>query len=191
MKKQEIDAYAELMHKWNLSGLSVSEEGTTLVLVRPELKIHPDFTDGTIQMLPPGSPGPPAQTGYPGSPAGPAQVSYAGRTGNSPRQEQSPESSAGTVPAHSGQIPSGPVSTSVIISPMVGVFYASPAENEEPYVSVGDHVKAGQTLCIIEAMKLMNEIQAEEDSVIEEICVKNGQVVEFGTELFRVRKEAV
>lgn len=73
-------------------------------------------------------------------------------------------------------------------SPIVGVFYAAPAENAAPYVSVGDRVKKGQTLCIVEAMKLMNEITAEEDGVIAEICVTNGQVVEFGTELFRMKR---
>lgn len=71
-------------------------------------------------------------------------------------------------------------------SPMVGVFYAAPSENAEPYVTVGTHVKKGQSLCIIEAMKLMNEITAECDGVISEICVTNGQVVEYGTELFRI-----
>ena len=75
-----------------------------------------------------------------------------------------------------------------VTSPLVGVFYASPAENAAPYVSVGDRVTKGQTLCIVEAMKLMNEITAEEDGVIAEICVVNGQVVEYGTELFRIRR---
>lgn len=74
-----------------------------------------------------------------------------------------------------------------IVSPMVGVFYAAPDQQSAPFIKKGDAVKAGQTLGIIEAMKLMNEITAEEDCVIEEICVKNGQVVEFGTVLFRVR----
>ena len=73
-------------------------------------------------------------------------------------------------------------------SPIVGGFYAAPAENADPYVSVGDRIKKGQTLCIIEAMKLMNEITAEEDGVIAEICVTNGQVVEYGTELFRIKR---
>ena len=75
-----------------------------------------------------------------------------------------------------------------VTSPLVGVFYAAPAENAAPYVSVGDRVKRGQVLCVIEAMKLMNEITAEDDGVIAEICVTNGQVVEFGTELFRIRR---
>ncbi len=73
-------------------------------------------------------------------------------------------------------------------SPLVGVFYAASAENAEPYVSIGDRVEQGKTLCIIEAMKLMNEIAAEESGVIAEICVTNGQVVEYGTELFRIRR---
>ncbi len=75
---------------------------------------------------------------------------------------------------------------SLIRSPMVGVFYASPAENAAPFVAVGDRVKKGDTLCIIEAMKLMNEIAAEKDGVIREVCVGNGQVVEYGTALFRL-----
>ena len=75
-----------------------------------------------------------------------------------------------------------------IRSPIVGVFYASPAENAAPYVAIGDKVEKGQTLCIVEAMKLMNEIPAEEAGEILEICVTNGQVVDFGTELFRIRR---
>lgn len=73
-------------------------------------------------------------------------------------------------------------------SPIVGVFYAAPAENAAAYVVAGDHVKKGQTLCIVEAMKLMNEITAEEDGVISKVCVTNGQVVEYGTELFRIKR---
>ena len=73
-------------------------------------------------------------------------------------------------------------------SPIVGVFYAAPAENADPYVKVGDTVRKGQTLCIIEAMKLMNEITAEEDGVISKICVANGKVVEYGTELFQITR---
>jgi acetyl-CoA carboxylase biotin carboxyl carrier protein len=72
----------------------------------------------------------------------------------------------------------------VVRSPMVGVFYAAPAENAAPYVAVGDRVKQGDTLCIIEAMKLMNEITAEKDGIIAEVCAGNGQVVEYGTPLF-------
>ena len=75
-----------------------------------------------------------------------------------------------------------------INSPIVGVFYAAPSENADPYVAAGDSVKKGQTLCIIEAMKLMNEITAEEDGVISKVCATNGQIVEYGTELFRIKR---
>ena len=74
-----------------------------------------------------------------------------------------------------------------ISSPMVGVFYAAPAEDADPYVQVGDRVKKAQTLCIVEAMKRMNEIVAETDGQIVEICAQNGQVVDFGCPLFRIK----
>lgn len=83
------------------------------------------------------------------------------------------------VPASADSIP--------VLSPMVGVFYASPTENASPFVTVGDHVQKGDTLCIIEAMKLMNEITAEQDGVVTEICAGNGQVVDYGTVLFRLQ----
>ena len=73
----------------------------------------------------------------------------------------------------------------LIRSPMVGVFYAAPTEDSEPFIKEGDHVKKGDTLCVIEAMKLMNEITAEQDGTIVEICAQNGQAVEYGTPLFR------
>lgn len=76
-----------------------------------------------------------------------------------------------------------------VCSPMVGVFYAAPAENVDPFVKIGDKVKKGDVLCIIEAMKLMNEIAAEENGTIMDICVGNNQVVDFGHVLFRIRKD--
>lgn len=78
-----------------------------------------------------------------------------------------------------------------ITSPMVGVFYSAPAENAQPFVSVGDTVKKGDVLCIIEAMKLMNEIVCEYDGVVEEICAVNSQVVDYGHPLFRLKKENI
>ena len=80
------------------------------------------------------------------------------------------------------------VSGDVIASPMVGVFYTSPAENADPYVREGKHVKKGETVCIIEAMKLLNEITAENDCEILEVLQKNGSVIGYGTPLFRIRR---
>ena len=74
----------------------------------------------------------------------------------------------------------------LVLSPTVGVFYSAPSPDARPFVEVGDQVKKGDTLCIIEAMKLMNEIPAEVDGTVAEICVGNGQVVEFNQPLFRI-----
>ena len=71
-------------------------------------------------------------------------------------------------------------------SPAVGVFYTAPSPDSKPFVAVGDTVHKGDTLCIIEAMKLMNEINSEMDGEIAEICVGNGQVVEYDQPLFRM-----
>ncbi len=73
-----------------------------------------------------------------------------------------------------------------IKSPMVGTFYAAPEPGAESYVRVGARVSAGQTVCIIEAMKIMNEIEAEFGGTIREVCVEDAQPVEFGQVLFRV-----
>ena len=72
-------------------------------------------------------------------------------------------------------------------SPMVGVFYSAPNPGEAPFVNVGQTVSAGDTLGIIEAMKIMNPIEATQSGVIEEILVKNGDVIQFGQPLFRYR----
>lgn len=73
-----------------------------------------------------------------------------------------------------------------VTAPMVGVFYAAPAPGDEPFVHVGSKVKAGETLCIIEAMKVLNEVTAEADGEVLEICVADGDLVEFGSCLMRI-----
>lgn len=75
----------------------------------------------------------------------------------------------------------------IIKSPMVGTFYTKSSPTAEPFVKVGDKVKKGQTLCIIEAMKLMNEIEAECDGEIVEICAMDDSMVEFGQSLFKIK----
>lgn len=73
-----------------------------------------------------------------------------------------------------------------VTSPLVGIFYAAPSEDAEPFVRVGDAVKKGQTLAIVEAMKLMNEIACECDGTVEEVLAENGRAVEYGQPLFRI-----
>ncbi len=76
-------------------------------------------------------------------------------------------------------------STKEIKAPMVGIFYTAPSAKDKNFVAIGDKVKKGQVVCIIEAMKLFNEIVAEEDGEIVEICAQNGDVVEFGQPILR------
>ncbi|MEF9840087.1 MAG: acetyl-CoA carboxylase biotin carboxyl carrier protein [Lachnospiraceae bacterium] len=92
-------------------------------------------------------------------------------------QEETPKREEEIVVTESGQI---------ITCPLVGTFYASPTEGTSSFVQVGDHVKKGQTLAIVEAMKLMNDIECEVDGVITEILVENGKAVEYGQPLFRI-----
>ncbi|WP_153101393.1 acetyl-CoA carboxylase biotin carboxyl carrier protein [Paraburkholderia hayleyella] len=74
----------------------------------------------------------------------------------------------------------------VVTSPMVGTFYRAPSPGADPFVQIGDTVKEGQTICIIEAMKLLNEIESDQSGVVKEILVENGQAVEYGQPLFVV-----
>ncbi len=75
-----------------------------------------------------------------------------------------------------------------ITSPLVGIFYAAPSEDAEPFVKVGDFVKKGQTVGIVEAMKLMNEITSDCDGVVREVCVVNAEAVEYGQPLFCIEE---
>jgi acetyl-CoA carboxylase biotin carboxyl carrier protein len=79
--------------------------------------------------------------------------------------------------------------TYTITAPMIGVFYNAPSPDMKPFVSAGETVHVGDVLCIIEAMKMMNEITAEVSGVVTEVCVGNKQIVEYGHPLFRIRRE--
>lgn len=95
---------------------------------------------------------------------------------------------ASTAPEPAAQVPAAapePKGTEVT-APMVGVFYAAPAPGDEPFVHVGSKVKAGETLCIIEAMKVLNEVTAEADGEVLEIYAADGDLVEFGSCLMRI-----
>ena len=156
MREEEVRRYAELMEKWDIRSLTVTDR------------------DSTISMERGGAYAGPAGT-YADSAAANGSSTYGDTmVSDSAYAESSAEEDRRTR------------NDTSVSSPLVGVFYAAPAENADPFVSVGDTVKKGDTLCIIEAMKLMNEVRAEQDGVVSKICVTNGQVVEFGTELFRI-----
>ena len=99
----------------------------------------------------------------------------------------------GVAPVVAPAVPAAPAAApaaetgKTINAPIVGVFYAAPSPDAEPYVSVGKRVKKGDVVCIIEAMKCMNEIQAEEDGEITAVLANNGELVEYGQPLFTIK----
>jgi len=100
-----------------------------------------------------------------------------------PAPEVAPASAGPAGPAENAPDPS----ITIVRSPMVGTFYRAPEPNAPPFVNGGDRVKVGQVLCIIEAMKLMNEIESEATGEIVSILAENGQPVQYGDELFHIR----
>jgi acetyl-CoA carboxylase biotin carboxyl carrier protein len=120
----------------------------------------------------------------PPSAAAPVVVAHDGITVPS---SPSPVAAAPAEGSRAPERPAGPASNLLeITSPMVGTFYRAPAPDAPPYVEPGKRVSPGDTICIIEAMKLMNELEAEISGTIVEVCVDNAQPVEFGQVLFRV-----
>ena len=118
------------------------------------------------------------------APAAAAPVAVV-ETGIAPESAASTPASEPTPPA-----PAPPSRFVDVKSPMVGTYYRSPSPDAPPYVEVGTRVGKGQTLCILEAMKLMNELEAEISGTVREILIGNGEPVEYGQVLFRIEPEA-
>ncbi len=116
----------------------------------------------------------------PGQPAVVAQQATPAQSAPAAAPEPEPASAEAPAPAPANE------RLVEVNAPIVGTFYAAPSPDSEPYVKVGDRVERGQVLCIIEAMKLMNEIEAEVSGTIEEILVRNEDPVEYGQVLFRI-----
>lgn len=120
------------------------------------------------------------------------RVRIVNRNGAAPVQVHQPVTVAQPMPVPvpapevaSAPAPTAPQQTGTpLTSPMVGTFYRAPSPGADPFVKVGDTVKKGQVVCIIEAMKLLNEVEADMDGTVKEVCVENGQPVEFGQSLF-------
>ncbi|HET9042280.1 MAG TPA: acetyl-CoA carboxylase biotin carboxyl carrier protein [Burkholderiales bacterium] len=102
-----------------------------------------------------------------------------------PTAAPAPAAPAGAAPPAPAEVPPK-VEGHVLKSPMVGTFYRAPSPGAKPFVEIGDTVKAGQTVCIIEAMKLLNEIEADKDGVVKAILAENGQPVEYGEPLLAI-----
>lgn len=120
------------------------------------------------------------------------RVRIVNRNGAAPVQVHQPVTVAQPMPvpvpapeAAPAPAPAAPQQTGTpLTSPMVGTFYRAPSPGADPFVKVGNTVKKGQVVCIIEAMKLLNEVEADMDGTVKEVCVENGQPVEFGQSLF-------
>jgi acetyl-CoA carboxylase biotin carboxyl carrier protein len=108
------------------------------------------------------------------------------------QQVQAPAPAPAQPAAPAAAEPAAPPASKLVdvVCPMVGTFYRSPAPEAPPYVELGSRVVKGQTLCILEAMKLMNELEAEVQGVVREICVENAEPVEYGQVLFRIEPDA-
>ena len=123
---------------------------------------------------------------------GEARVRIVNRAGAAPVQVHQPVPVAQPMPVPvpapevaPAPAPTAPQQTGTPLTrPMVGTFYRAPSPGADPFVKVGDTVKKGQVVCIIEAMKLLNEVEADMDGTVKEVCVENGQPVEFGQSLF-------
>lgn len=172
---KDIGNLLELLDKHEVSEFKLEREGETLWLKRGETAVsQPQATSPIHQVF----------TSLPPQ----AQHNY----------QQPPTIAAPTAPATVAALPTAVASpdpgvsaptvskSKEVTSPMVGTFYRRPAVDAEPYVNVGDKVKKGQVLCIVEAMKLMNEIESEIAGTVVEVCLEDGQMVEYGEVLFRI-----
>ncbi|ASG64944.1 acetyl-CoA carboxylase, biotin carboxyl carrier protein [Idiomarina piscisalsi] len=112
--------------------------------------------------------------------AAPAPVQYAPQ----PAPQAAPQAQPAPAAADSAEAPSEEISGHIVRSPMVGTFYEAPSPDAKPFVTVGSRVNAGDTLCIVEAMKMMNQIEADKSGVVKQILVENEEPVEFDQPLF-------
>ena len=171
MNLQDIQKLIAMLEKSNLNELELETAGTKIRLAKatqtPAPALPPQFL-----MMPPA-----AAHSH-------AAVSSAAPAAPAPPAASSAEASAEAAPTAVHHV--RPVTSVEVKSPMVGTFYRAPAPGAEPFVKVGDRVRKGQTLCIIEAMKLMNEIECEMDGVVVDILTENAQPVEYGEVLMHI-----
>ena len=180
MGLEEIEILLETLEKHEVTEFRLEREGEKVWLKRGAAATQPQ----PFPMMVP-------QYNYSGYAPSPVTSDIAG-VNNVSTQQTSKSAELSVVP---GSAPSGTTSSETlkvdknlkeIRSPMVGTFYRRPAVDAEPYVKVGDSVKKGDVLCIVEAMKLMNEIESDVSGRIAEICLEDGQMVEYGEILFKI-----
>ena len=172
MKVEQVLELVKAVSGSELTEFKYEEEGVKLSLKKTGDTAVPPAPPVPAPAVMPAAPAP-----FPGplmgvqAPAAPAVPTVMATPAAAPA-EQAPDAA--------GALPAG----NIVKSPLVGTFYAAPSEDAEPFVKVGDSVKEGQVLAIVEAMKLMNEIESDFTGTVKEILVENGQGVEFGQPLF-------
>ncbi len=165
MKVEQVLELVKAVSDSELTEFKYEEDGVKLSLKKTSDKI--------VQVPAPAAPVAAPVIAPAVMPAAPVQAAPPAAPANAPAE-------APAAPETGDDMPPG----NVVKSPLVGTFYAAPAEDAEPFVKVGDSVKEGQVLAIVEAMKLMNEIESDFTGTVKEILVENGQGVEFGQPLF-------
>ena len=170
MKVEQVLQLIQAVSDSELTEFKYEEDGVKLSLKKTEGKIvqvqTPVAAPAVVQAAPAVIPAAPVAA----APAAPAP-------------EAAPAAGGASAAEAADALPAG----NIVKSPLVGTFYAAPAEDAEPFVKVGDSVKEGQVLAIVEAMKLMNEIESDFTGTVAEILVENGQAVEYGQPLFVIK----
>ena len=170
MKVEQVLQLIQAVSDSELTEFKYEEDGVKLSLKKTEGKIvqvqTPVAAPAVVQAAPAVIPAAPVVA----APAAPAP-------------EAAPAAGEASAAEAADALPAG----NIVKSPLVGTFYAAPAEDAEPFVKVGDSVKEGQVLAIVEAMKLMNEIESDFTGTVAEILVENGQAVEYGQPLFVIK----
>jgi acetyl-CoA carboxylase biotin carboxyl carrier protein len=164
---EQIKELIEMVAKHRLHGLEVERSGFKLSITGQEARAAV-----------PAGPAPSAVDAVPAVP-----LAVAPPPSTAPAVAAPPPAAA----ALAAESPAG--EAHVVRSPIVGTFYAAPSPDAEPFVRVGDHVRTGQVLCIVEAMKLMNEIESDVAGTVTQVLVKNAQPVEYNEPLFAIRAD--
>jgi len=178
MNVDNIRALAEIIDSYGLTSIEYSDGGLTVQL-KKAAAVTAAVTPGAGGAGGSGSQGGAGAIGAPGPAGDGASMtadSGAGPGGGGGQGEA----------ARQGGASGDGDNLKEVVSPFVGVFYSAPSPDSEPFVGIGAKVGRGDILCVIETMKLMNEIPAEQDGVIVDICVKNEDIVEYGQVLFKM-----
>ncbi|MGN0076754.1 MAG: acetyl-CoA carboxylase biotin carboxyl carrier protein [Parafannyhessea sp.] len=171
-----VDALAQVMQTRGLARVRIEEGDCAIEMERPEA-----FPAAMPVAAPVAAAPAVAAAPVPAAATAPASLSPA-----APAEAATQEAPAGDTDGGDGEKPLDMTKVVAVKAPMVGVFYAAPAPGAEPFVHVGSKVKKGDTLCVIEAMKAMNEVTAEADGEVVDVCVSDGELVEYGCVLMKL-----